>query len=107
MAGKIANCKNRTRSRVVDVAQCYFATIKSADCAWVASPFPKGEGEGEGFRISRVREFQTLTSILSLLQGRGRKTGCGFVSMGAGFIKVPGMDLVALPLKRPFHTGVC
>src|SRR6476660_9972260 len=59
MAGKIANCKNRTRSCVVDVAQCYFATIKSPDCAWVASPFPKGEGEGEGFRTSRVCEFQT------------------------------------------------
>jgi hypothetical protein len=42
-----------------------------------------------------------------LLQGRGGKTGCGFVGMGAGFIKVPGMDLVALLLERPFHTGVC
>jgi hypothetical protein len=30
-----------------------------------------------------------------LLQGRGGKTGCGFVGMGAGFINVPEMDLIA------------
>ena len=35
-----------------------------------------------------------------LLQGRGgtlpvNETGCGFMGMGAGFIKVPEMDLIA------------
>ena len=30
-----------------------------------------------------------------------------FRGHGAGFIKVPEMDLIALLLKRPFHTGVC
>ena len=29
------------------------------------------------------------------------------MGMAAGFIKVPGMDLIALLLKRPFHIGVC
>jgi hypothetical protein len=73
---------------------------------WVASPFVKGEGEGF---IGQQALPSTAPSPQSspLLQGRGGKNGCGFVGTSAGFIKVLGMDLIALLLKRPFHTGVC
>jgi hypothetical protein len=72
-------------------------------------PLERERGEGEGFlRISGVcRVSDPSPQSSPLLQRRGGKTGCGFGSMAAGFIKVPEMVLIALPLKRPFHTGVC
>jgi hypothetical protein len=74
----------------------------------LASPFRKGEGEGEGFRKSRVCEFQTPhLNPLPCFKGEAGKTRCGFVCIGAGFIKVPEMDPIALLLKRPFQIGVC
>jgi len=68
----------------------------------------KGEGRVRvRYGATRKRVSKPLTFILSPAEGRGGKTGCGFVGMGAGLIKVPEMDLIALLLKRPFHTGVC
>ena len=52
--------------------------------------------------------FRPLTSILSPAPGERRENRMRFRGHGAPvFSKVPEMDLIALLLKRPFHTGVC
>ena len=71
-------------------------------------PIERERGRVRDSAYLEYASFRPLTSILSPAPGERReKTGCGFVGMGAGFIKVPEMDLIALLLKRPFHTGVC
>jgi len=51
--------------------------------------------------------FRPLTSILSPAPGERRENRMRFGGMSAGFIKVREMDLIALLLTRPFHSGVC
>jgi hypothetical protein len=65
------------------------------------SPLERERGKGEGFRVSEYASFQTPhLNPLPYSRGeagscRSKKTECGFVGMGAGFIKVPEMDLIA------------
>jgi hypothetical protein len=71
----------------------------------LASPFRKAEGEGEGFRISRVCEFQT--PHFNPLPALGGKTGCGFMSICADFIKLQRWVLQPWLLKQRVHSGMC
>ena len=109
MAGEIGIAKIATVHLFFDAAQSLIRhTQPKLGCAWARLALWKGRGEGEGFvRKSRVCGLSDPSPQSSpLLQGRGGKPNA-VLWQCAGSINVSEMRLIALPLKRPFRTGVC
>ena len=77
-------------------------------CAWARLALWKGRGEGEGFvRKSKVCGLSDPSPQSSpCFRGEAVKPDA-ILWQCAGFINVPEMRLIALLLKRPFHTSVC
>ena len=107
MAGKIVNCKNRRRSALLTLPKLIRQADQGQDAHRLASPFRKGEGEGEGFlRKTKVCRFQTPhLNRLSCSRGEAKKQDA-VAWARRRFFKVPVMALIAFPLTRPFYTAV-
>jgi hypothetical protein len=72
----------------------------------IGSPRPLERERGrDSFAYLEYVGFRLLTSILSLLQGRGEKPDA-VAWARRRFFKVPVMALIAFVLKRPFYTAM-